>query len=284
MTRLEPPSTATWLLKHLGRRNDALGGDLLEEYRRGRSAAWYWRQALTAIVVSRRTEALLTVGILGIYWIGHYLPILGANTNALASLGQRKVTTFRFYDLYVGGNLAPVTMFALGIMPYVTASILVQLLALLWRSLRHRLPSARRSMRQYTRVVAGLLCIVQAYGVALFLERQTAIFGGLQLVYSPGWVFRLTTVATLTSGTAALMWLSDYITDRGIGNGMLLTFIAGVLTGLPNTISTVSALTRTGLMNSSDILAFVRQVIGTVAIVAITSHFYRHATQSAPLS
>jgi preprotein translocase subunit SecY len=285
MTRIEPPSLATWLLRHLGRRNDALSGDLLEQYRRGRSAAWYWRQALTAIVVSRRREVLLTVGILGIYWMGHYLPILGANTNALASLGrQRQVTTFRFYDLFVGGNLASVTIFALGILPYVTASILAQLLGLLWRSLRHTLPPARRSMRRYTWLLAILLCIVQAYGVALFLERQTTILGGLQLVYNPGWVFRFTTVATLAAGTAALMWVSDYITDCGIGNGMFLTFIGGVLVGLPHMLSTVSALTRAGLMDSSDILAFVRQLAGSVAVVAITSHFYRRATQSVPLS
>jgi preprotein translocase subunit SecY len=241
MTPIEPPSVATWLLKHLGRRNDALAGDLLEEYRRGRSAAWYWRQVLTAIVVSRRTEALLSVGILGIYWIGHYLPILGANTSALVSLGrQRQVATFQFYDLSVGGNLAPVTMVALGIMPYVSASVLVQLLALFWRSLRRTWTPSRRFIRRSTLVVAILLCIVQADGVALFLERQTTILGGPQLVYNPGWVFRFTTVATLTSGTAALMWLSDYITDRGIGNGMFLTFMAGVLVGLPNTVSILS--------------------------------------------
>jgi preprotein translocase subunit SecY len=194
------------------------------------------------------------------------------------------VATFQFYDLSVGGNLAPVTMVALGIMPYVSASVLVQLLALFWRSLRRTWTPSRRFIRRSTLVVAILLCIVQAYGVALFLERQTTILGGPQLAYNPGWVFRFTTVATLTSGTAALMWLSDYITDRGIGNGMFLTFMAGVLVGLPNTVSILSTLMRAGLIDSSNLLAFVRQVVGSIAVVAITSHFYRRATQPEQLS
>ena len=282
MTASRPPSAAAWLLEHLGGENEALAGDLLEEFRRGRSAAWYWRQVLVAIVVSQSKALWLTVGVVALYWIGHYIPISGANTDALAALARGPLGSIFKYNLFTGGNLAPVTIFALGVMPYVTASICVLALALLSSLIRGtaaRLAPWR--VRQYTWVVAMVLCMVQAYGIALFLERQAQSVAGLRLVYNPGWVFRLTTVTTLTSGTAGLMWLSDYITARGSGNGMFLTVLAGVLVGLPSAASLLSQLWRVGL-DSSIILASARIVVG-VGVVAVTSHFYRRAIQSEQL-
>jgi preprotein translocase subunit SecY len=105
--------------------------------------------------------------------------------------------------------------------------------------------------RSVVELVAILLCSVQASGIALFLERQSAVAGGLPLVDSPGWVFRLTTVVVLTCGMAALMWLSDAITERGLGNGMFLTFLAGVLVGLPGALSAASRLAHAGLLDFS---------------------------------
>ena len=122
--------------------------------------------------------------------------------------------------------------------------------------------------------------MVQAYGLALFLEQTV---GGLQLVYNPGWVFRLTTMATLTAGTVILMWLSEYITARGIGNGMFLMVLTGVVVGLPSATSMLSKPGHAGLADSSTILASLWVAVG-VGVVAITSHFYRRATQFEQLS
>ncbi len=280
MTPTDPPSVATWLLKHLARKNEALAGDLIEEYRRRRSTSWYWRQALTAIVVSRSMAVLLTAGILGIYWLGHHIPIPGTSGGELGFLGrQTPVTMFQLYDLFNGGNFVPLTMFGLGIMPYVTASIFIQVLALLWRLLTRRTAHLTpRLMLQCTRFLAIVLCIVQANGIALFLERQPGVIGGL-LVDNPGWVFHFTTVATLTCGATCLIWLSDYMTGSGIGNGMFLTFVAGLLVGLPRTVSTISQLPRAELLSPSGIFAFT-VLIAYIGVVAITAHYYRRATQS----
>ena len=115
----------------------------------------------------------------------------------------------------------------------------------------------------------------------MFLERQTQTAAGPHLIDNPGWLFRLTTVATLTSGTAALMWLSDYITARGISNGMFLMVLAGLLVGLPRATSLLSNPGHAGLTDSSTVLAL--RVVAGIGVVAVTSHFYRRAIQFEPL-
>jgi preprotein translocase subunit SecY len=149
---------------------------------------------------------------------------------------------FGLYDMFSGGNLSRVTIFALGIMPYISASIILQLLTVVWPYLERLSKEGelgRRKITQYTRYGTILLSVVQALGIAIFLERQTNIAGGLPLVYDPGWGFRLMTVLTLTTGTCFIMWLGEQITERGIGNGMSLIIFAGIVVGLPRAVSDV---------------------------------------------
>ena len=143
---------------------------------------------------------------------------------------------FGLYDMFSGGNLSQMTIFALGIMPYISASIILQLLTVVWPYLERLSKEGelgRRKITQYTRYGTIVLSVVQALGIALFLERTTEIAGGLPLVDNPGWGFRLMTVLTLTTGTAFVMWLGEQITERGIGNGMSLIIFAGIVVGLP---------------------------------------------------
>ena len=146
---------------------------------------------------------------------------------------------FGLYDMFSGGNLSQMTIFALGVMPYISASIILQLLTVVWPYLERLSKEGelgRRKITQYTRYGTILLSIVQSLGIAIFLERQTQIAGGLPLVYSPGWGFRLMTVLTLTTGTMLVMWLGEQITERGIGNGMSLLIFAGIVVGLPRAV------------------------------------------------
>ena len=174
-----------------------------------------------------RNRVLFTLGAAGVYRVGEPHPDAGREPEALADAGasRRQNTMFGLYDMFSGGNLSQVTIFALGIMPYISASIILQLLTVVWPYLERLSKEGelgRRKITQYTRYGTIVLSVVQALGIAIFLERQTKIAGGLPLVYNPGWGFRLMTVLTLTTGTCFIMWLGEQITERGIGNGMSL--------------------------------------------------------------
>jgi len=199
-----------------------------------------------------RNRVLFTLGLLAVYRVGNHIPTPGVNTEALAMLAdQARNTMFGLYDLFSGGNLSRVTIFALGIMPYISASIILQLLTVVWPYLERLSKEGelgRRKITQYTRYGTVLLAVVQAFGIAIFLERQTNIAGGLPLVYHVGWGFRLMTVLTLTTGTCFIMWLGEQITERGIGNGMSLIIYAGIVVGLPRAVITTFDQLRTGQM------------------------------------
>ena len=216
-----------------------------------------------------RNRVLFTLALLGVYRMGAWITIPGVNTAALALLAeQAQGTMFGFYNMFTGGNLSRVTIFALGIMPYISSSIILQLLTVVWPYLERLSKEGelgRRKITQYTRYGTILLSLVQSLGIALFLERQTQIAGGLPLVYSPGWGFRLMAVLTLTTGTAFIMWLGEQITERGIGNGMSLIIFAGIVVGLPTAaVSTVDQL-RTGQLG---LLSLVLLTVAMVAVVA----------------
>ena len=152
-----------------------------------------------------RTRVFYTLGLLGVYRVGHHITVPGVNIGALNELArQLQNTMFGLYDMFSGGNLSRVTIFALGIMPYISASIILQLLTVVWpylEKLSKEGELGRRKITQYTRYGTILLSVVQSAGIALFLERQTKIAGGLPLVYHPGLAFRLMTILTLTTGT-----------------------------------------------------------------------------------
>src|SRR5947208_16341641 len=174
---------------------------------------------------------------LAVYRLGHNITIPGVNLVALAEMArQLQGTMFGLYDIFSGGNLSKVTIFALGIMPYISASIILQLLTVVWPYLEKISKEGelgRRKITQYTRYGTIGLSIIQGLGIALFLERQTQIAGGLPLVYHPGLAFRIMTLLTLTTGTCLVMWPGEEITDRGLGHGIVLICHYGIVVGLP---------------------------------------------------
>ena len=218
-----------------------------------------------------RNRVLFTLLILAVYRVGSHIPTPGVNTEALAILAEQAAgTMFGLYDMFSGGNLSQVTIFALGIMPYISASIILQLLTVVWPYLERLSKEGelgRRKITQYTRYGTILLCVVQAMAISLFLERQTNIAGGLPLVYGPGWGFRLMTVLTLTTGTGFIMWLGEQITERGIGNGMSLIIFAGIVVNLPSAVLTTFDQLRTGQIGLIRLLLLV--VLMVVVIGAV---------------
>src|SRR3954466_11251778 len=200
-----------------------------------------------------RNRILFTLGLLGVYRVGNHLPIPGVDINALAAFADElsRNSMFGLYDMFTGGNLSKVTIFALGIMPYISASIILQLLTVVWpylEKLSKEGELGRRKITQYTRYGTIFLSVVQALGIAIFLERQTGVTGGLPLVFHPGLGFRLMTVLTLTTGTCFVMWLGEQITERGIGNGMSLIIYAGIVVGFPRAVLQTIDQLRTGQM------------------------------------
>src|ERR671922_999583 len=188
-------------------------------------------------ITDLRNRVLFTLGLLGVYRAGSMIPTPGVNSEALLILAeQARNTMFGLYDMFSGQNLSRVTVFALGIMPYISSSIILQLLTVVWPYLERLSKEGelgRRKITQYTRYGTILLSIVQSLGIAIYLEHQTNIAGGLPLVYHTGWAFRLMTVLTLSTGTTFIMWLGEQITERGIGNGMSLIIYAGIVVQMP---------------------------------------------------
>src|SRR4030081_1588857 len=186
-----------------------------------------------------RNRVLFTLGMLAVYRVGNHIPTPGVNSAALLELArQLQNTMFGLADMFTGGSLAKVTIFALGIMPYISASIILQLLTVVWPYLERLSKEGelgRRKITQYTRYGTILLAVVQSLGIAIFLERNTTP-SGFHLVMSAGWAFRVMTVLTLTTGTCFIMWLGEQITERGIGNGMSLIIFSGIVVNFPGAI------------------------------------------------
>ena len=183
-----------------------------------------------------RKRVLFTLGLLAVYRLGNHVPTPGINAQALIDFfEQNRGNWFGLVDMFSGGNLAKVTIFALGIMPYISASIILQLLTVVWpylEKLSKEGELGRRKITQYTRYGTVLLSIVQSLGIAVYLERMT-LSQSFRIVENPGIGFKLMTVLTLTTGTAFIMWLGEQITERGIGNGMSLIIFAGIVVGFP---------------------------------------------------
>ncbi len=221
-----------------------------------------------------RKRVLFTLGMLAVYRVGSRIPTPGINPEALAEMArQLQGTMFGLYDMFSGQNLSQVTIFALGIMPYISASIILQLLTVVVPYLERLSKEGdlgRRKITQYTRYGTIGLALVQSAGIAIFLERQTGIVGGLPLVYDPGWGFRFMTVLTLTTGTCFVMWLGEQITERGIGNGMSLIIYAGIVVGLPSAVLATLEQMGTGqigLIRIAILLVFMVLVIGVIVFV-----------------
>jgi preprotein translocase subunit SecY len=229
-----------------------------------------------------RRRVLFTFGLLAVYRIGSKIPTPGINTVALEEIAARAAgTMFGLYDMFSGNNLSQMTIFALGIMPYISASIILQLLTVVWPYLERLSKEGdlgRKKITQYTRYGTILLSIIQALGIAFFLESNTNISGGLPLVYNPGWAFRLMTIMTLTTGSIFVMWLGEQITERGIGNGMSLLIFAGIVVGLPTAISGTLLQLQTGEMHLFTLIALVALMVLVVAAIVYVERAHRKVT------
>jgi preprotein translocase subunit SecY len=198
-----------------------------------------------------RKRVLFTFGLLGVYRIGCHIPSPGVDPNALLDFMQSQANGFLgFVNTFTGGSLQKIAVFALGIMPYITASIILQLLTVVWpylEKLSKEGEMGRRKITQWTRYGTVLISIIQGTGIAIWLERMSAP-GGAPLVPHPGWGFRMLTVLTLTTGTAFIMWLGEQISERGIGNGISLIIFAGIVVGfIPAIGSTVDSMQKGNL-------------------------------------
>jgi preprotein translocase subunit SecY len=186
------------------------------------------------IIPELRKRVIFTFLMLAVYRIGSQIVIPGINIEALEQFFEQARGTFLgFLDLFSGRNMSRMTIFALGIMPYISASIILQLLQVVWPYLERISKEGdlgKRKITQYTRYGTVGICIVQAFGIALGLEKMNP--GGLPVVLSPGWGFRFLTILTLTTGTVFIMWLGEQISERGIGNGISLIIFAGIVVGM----------------------------------------------------
>jgi preprotein translocase subunit SecY len=229
-----------------------------------------------------RNRVLFTLGMLAVFRIGGHIPTPGINASALQELANQTANTmFGLYDMFSGGNLSKVTIFALGIMPYISSSIILQLLTVVWPYLERLSKEGelgRRKITQYTRYGTIGLSLIQSLGIAVFLERQTQIAGGLPLVYNPGWGFRLMTMLTLTTGTCFIMWLGEQITDRGVGNGMSLIIYAGIVVGLPRAVIQTFDQMRTGQLGLIRILFLLILMAFVIAAIVFVERGHRRVT------
>jgi len=206
-----------------------------------------------------------TLGALLVYRLGTYIPMPGINPDAFAqAFQQQSGGVLGMFNMFAGGAVGRMAIFALGIMPYISASIIMQLLTSVVPSLeqlKKEGEQGRKIINQYTRYGTVLLATVQAYGIAIGLE------GGQNIVADPGWFFRISAVITLVGGTMFLMWLGEQITARGIGNGISLIIFAGIVAGLPQAIGGTLELGRTGAMSTGLILAIIVLAIVVIAVI-----------------
>lgn len=186
-----------------------------------------------------RNRLFFTLALLAVYRIGAHIPTPGINTDALAELmKQTNGSVFQFFDLFSGGTFRRFTIFALGIMPYITASIILQLMQVVFpylERLQKEGELGRKKITQYTRYLTILLSVIQSSTIASTLQAQSGP-GGQSVVYHPGISFVLMTILTLTTGSTFIMWLGEQISERGIGNGMSLIIFVGIVVGLPRAI------------------------------------------------
>jgi preprotein translocase subunit SecY len=212
-----------------------------------------------------RKRVLFTLGILAVYRLGAHIPTPGVNTHLLEQLfNSQSGGALGLMDLFGGGNLRRMTVFALGIMPYITASIIFQLLTVVYEPLARIQKEGelgRRKITQWTRYMTVILAALQAIGIAIMLTK-----GGM--VLNPGVGFTLMTVLTLTTGSAFIMWLGEQITDRGIGNGMSLLIFAGIIAGLPRGVGDLIQKVQTNAWGTFTVFAVLLLVVGMAAVVA----------------
>ena len=217
-----------------------------------------------------KKKIYVTLALLVVYRVGVHVPTPGIDGAALATFfAGKKGTLLGLFDMFSGGALERLSVFALGIMPYISASIILQLLTVTiphLERLSKEGEQGRKKITQYTRYGTILLSVIQGFGISIGLESMSSP-GGAPVVIHPGWEFRIMTVMTLTAGTAFIMWLGEQITERGIGNGISLIIFAGIIVRLPNAIRNTFRLLSTGEMGIFSVLILLVLMILVVAFI-----------------
>jgi preprotein translocase subunit SecY len=233
-------------------------------------------------IADLRNRILFTLALLGVYRVGAHITIPGVNRAAIEIMAQQASSSmFGLYNMFTGGNLLNATIFALGVMPYISASIILQLLTVVWPYLERISKEGelgRRKITQYTRYLTLALALVQSFGIAFWLEQNTEIPGGLPLVANPGMGFKLMCMLTLTTGTMFIMWLGEQITERGIGNGMSLLIFAGIVESLPRGVLTVLGQMQTGQVGALFVALLMAIMIAVVAAIVFVERGHRRIT------
>jgi len=231
-----------------------------------------------ASIPDLRNRVLFMLGMLAVYRIGAFIPTPGINNAALEQLFQSQAgTIFGFLDIFSGGNLRRFSIFALGIMPYITASIILQLATVVvpyLEKLSKEGELGRRKITQYTRYLTVALTLFQAFMTAIALERSGG-GGGPSIVLDPGWKFRFMVMITLTTGTAFIMWVGEQITERGIGNGISLIIFAGIVVGLPDAIGEILTNLEQRTWSVFQVILLLVGMVATVAAVVFVERGQR---------
>lgn len=218
-----------------------------------------------------------TIGALIVYRLGTYIPLPGIDPMIMADIFRQQAGgILGMFNVFAGGALERMTIFALNIMPYISASIIVQLLTAVspqLEAMKKEGEAGRKKLNQYTRYGTVFLAIVQAYGIAVGLEGMAGSRGGA--VLDPGMFFRLTTVVTLTGGTMFLMWLGEQITQRGIGQGTSLIIFAGIIAELPRALAATLELGRTGALSTFFILFLLVLIVGVITFIVFMERAQR---------
>src|SRR5882724_4232594 len=218
-----------------------------------------------------RKRVLFTLALLAVYRIGAHIPTPGINSAVLDQIfSQAAGTALGIFDLFSGGNFRRLTIFALGIMPYITSSIILQLMTVVFpylERLQKEGELGRRKITQYTRYLTIVLSIIQSLTIAKTLQAAGGI-NGQSMVYHPGWTFTLMTILTLTTGSAFIMWLGEQISERGIGNGMSLIIFVGIVVGLPRAVVDLYEKARTQAWGPFTPLALIILIVLMIAVVA----------------
>lgn len=230
-----------------------------------------------------RRRIIFTLLMLAVYRVGVQIPTPGINSDVLASFfAQNASTIFGMVNMFAGGALERFSIFALGIMPYISASIIFQLLTVVipqLEALKKEGESGRRKITQYTRYATVGLAIVQGLFISIGLEGMTGPGSAEMIVIDPGWNFRLMTVLTLTSGTAFIMWLGEQVTERGIGNGISLVIFAGIVAAMPSAIINLVKMVTTGQIMA----VFLPLLLGMMVLVIGIIIFFETAQRRIPI-
>ena len=252
------------------------------------SAAEQLASSMSLGTFSKATELKsriwFTLGALIVYRIGTYVPVPGVDASVMGEmLSQHGGGILGMFDMFTGGALRRMTVFALNIMPYISASIIIQLMSAAVPSLealKKEGDSGRKRLNQYTRYLTVLIALFQAYGIAVGLESMRGSFGAA--VIDPGWFFRISCVITLVGGTMFLMWLGEQITARGVGNGISLIIFSGIVAGLPTALASLLELGRTGALSPFFILFFMVLAVAVIAFIVFMERAQRRVVVQYP--